>query len=144
MLPLIVFICFLESVRQRKMFSHWKKDIFLFQVFDLRFHKNFLFYFTTLSGSQSEPKSATIFGFWSSQTIRILLDSDLNPQHLSWAVLHIQNYFFDFCLSLSPEVTTLFIRMSFQLWWGNETDQSKSSFAISHTISIPFEMVFWD
>jgi hypothetical protein len=34
--------------------------------------------------------------------------------------------------------------MPFQSGWGKETDQLESSPAISHTISIPFEIAFWD
>jgi hypothetical protein len=45
----------------------------------------------------------------------------------------------------TPEVTTLVIRMPFQLLGaGNGNDQSDSSLTTSHTISIPFYMAFWD
>jgi hypothetical protein len=44
-------------------------------------------------------------------------------------------------LCLNPEVTTLVVRMPFQLGGGKETNQSLT---ISHTISIQFDMAFWD
>jgi hypothetical protein len=43
-----------------------------------------------------------------------------------------------------PEVTTLVVRIPFQLGGRNEIGQSESSLAISHTISISFDMAFWD
>jgi hypothetical protein len=42
------------------------------------------------------------------------------------------------------EVTSSVVPMSFQFREGNETGQSESSLVISHTISIPFGMAFWD
>jgi hypothetical protein len=44
MVPLIAFICVLEPVRQRKIFSIEKHKIFLFQVFDFVFSQKFSFY----------------------------------------------------------------------------------------------------
>jgi hypothetical protein len=42
--PLIAFVCVLESVRQRKKVFQLKNGFFLFQVFDLRFLHNFLLF----------------------------------------------------------------------------------------------------
>jgi hypothetical protein len=43
LVPLIAFLCVLESVQMRKKFTNGKR-FFLFQVFDLRFFTKFLFY----------------------------------------------------------------------------------------------------
>jgi hypothetical protein len=50
-----LLLCVLESVRQRKKFSNWKTYVFsLSSVWSAIFHK--IFYFTTVSGSESKSK----------------------------------------------------------------------------------------
>jgi hypothetical protein len=71
MVLLFAFICVLESVRQRKS----TYVFFLSNVWSTIFHTIFRIQIRTFFG----------FGFWSSQNIRILSDSD--PQH--WHCCHL-------------------------------------------------------
>jgi hypothetical protein len=74
MVPLIAFICVLKPVRQRKKISIEKHQIFLFQVFDFLFFTKIFILQQCLN-----PNRNFIFGFGSSQNIRIISNSD--PQY---------------------------------------------------------------